>query len=55
MTEAELVEALNAIREGAHPQDAQAYAMGLLLGFLSAEGYGAIVGAFFHAKERVPF
>lgn len=52
MSEAELIAALDALT-AENTQDAMALATGLIVGFLSKEGYGEVVTAWLRLRERL--
>jgi hypothetical protein len=55
MSREELIAALAALDQGDPDGAKHELAIGLLLGFLSKEGYGDVVAAYLAARERVPF
>jgi hypothetical protein len=55
MSREELIAALDALAPGDPDGAKHELAIGLLLGFLSQEGYGDVVRAYLAARDRVPF
>jgi hypothetical protein len=55
MSREELIAALAALEPGDHDGTKHTLVIGMLLGFLSKEGYGDVVRAYLAARDRVPF